>query len=175
MIGAQTEEQIFLSPSYGKYAFSEMLSRIATELREYPGAAFFVSVGTDSEELQGLVKLVSAVVVWRVGHGAHAYRTETTSMLPEKMAKQARMRERILQEILLTGTLAQELRSALRKMVGDEALPDVEVHADVGPNGGTSVMMREVIGMLRGYGFSEDEIKVKPEAYAASSVADHYI
>jgi predicted RNase H-related nuclease YkuK (DUF458 family) len=36
-------------------------------------------------------------------------------------------------------------------------------------------MIREVIGMLKGYGFSDALIKLKPEAYAASAVADRYI
>lgn len=175
MVTAHIEDQTFLSPTYGLRSFATMVQEVAVELRSYQGGKFFVSVGTDSEEMQGMVKFVSVVLVWRVGHGAHAYRTVTHGMLSPKMAKLAAMRSRILQEILLTGTLAQEVRTALRVALGNELLPGVEVHADVGPNGGTSVMMREVIGMLRGYGFSEHEIKVKPESYAASSVADHYI
>ena len=84
-------------------------------------------------------------------------------------------RPRIYEEILRTATLAQELRSALREAFGNPNLDNIEVHADVSETGGTSQMLKEVIGMLKGYGFADTVIKIKPEAYAASAVADHYI
>ncbi len=75
----------------------------------------------------------------------------------------------------MTGTLTVELRTRLRELVGDDVLNTIEVHADVGETGRTSVIMREIIGMLLGYGFSLENIKWKPESVAASVVADRYI
>jgi len=45
------------------------------------------------------------------------------------------------------------------------------IHADVGENGLTKDMIKEVIGLIRGNGF---EAKIKPEAFAASVVADRF-
>ncbi|GAF87411.1 unnamed protein product, partial [marine sediment metagenome] len=42
---------------------------------------------------------------------------------------------------------------------------------DVGENGQTKDMIKEVTGLIRGTGF---EPKIKPEAYVASTVADRY-
>ena len=45
------------------------------------------------------------------------------------------------------------------------------IHADVGEQGETKDMIKEVVGLIRGNGF---EPKIKPEAYIASVVADRY-
>ena len=45
------------------------------------------------------------------------------------------------------------------------------IHADVGENGATKDMIKEVTGLIRGNGF---EPKIKPYSFAASTVADRY-
>ncbi|HEX68148.1 MAG TPA: hypothetical protein ENG13_03675, partial [bacterium] len=45
------------------------------------------------------------------------------------------------------------------------------IHADIGGNGETKDMIKEVAGLIRGNGF---EPKIKPESFAASIVADRY-
>jgi predicted RNase H-related nuclease YkuK (DUF458 family) len=45
------------------------------------------------------------------------------------------------------------------------------IHADVGENGQTKDMIKEVTGLIKGNGF---EPKIKPEAFVASIVADRY-
>ena len=45
------------------------------------------------------------------------------------------------------------------------------IHADVGHNGDTREMIKEVVGLIRGNGF---EPKIKPESFVASGVADKY-
>jgi len=45
------------------------------------------------------------------------------------------------------------------------------IHADIGENGQTKDMIKELTGLIRGNGF---EPKIKPEAYIASVVADRY-
>jgi len=45
------------------------------------------------------------------------------------------------------------------------------IHADIGENGATKDMIKEVIGLIKGNGF---EPKIKPESFAASVVADRY-
>lgn len=172
---SEINQQSFFSPTKGHIDFETVIRNIANEILQHRGDRFVVSVGTDSEHLQEVIKFVSVLVLWKVGHGAKCWRVVNESFANKKIERGAAMRDRIFQEIMLTGTLAQETRSALAQHWGGELPMNIEVHADVGENGGTSVMMREVIGMLRGYGFDDAQIKVKPESYAASSVADHYI
>ena len=48
---------------------------------------------------------------------------------------------------------------------------DVQIHVDIGKFGDTREMINEIIGMVRGSGYT---VKMKPDSYAASKVADRY-
>jgi predicted RNase H-related nuclease YkuK (DUF458 family) len=75
----------------------------------------------------------------------------------------------------LSCDLALYLREILEKeILKFEKIPNYQfryIHADIGENGATKDMIREVTGLIRGNGF---EPKIKPEAFAASTVADRY-
>jgi predicted RNase H-related nuclease YkuK (DUF458 family) len=71
--------------------------------------------------------------------------------------------------------LALHLREVLEKeILKFKKIPNYQfryIHADIGENGATKDMIREVMGLIRGNGF---EPKIKPESFAASTVADRY-
>ena len=48
---------------------------------------------------------------------------------------------------------------------------DLEIHIDVGALGPTRELIREVVGMVSGNGYTA---KTKPESWGASSVADKH-
>ena len=76
---------------------------------------------------------------------------------------------------MLSCRLALFLREELEGKIKDlEGAPRYEfkyIHADVGENGGTREMIKEVVGLIRGNGF---EPKIKPDSFVASGVADKY-
>ena len=78
---------------------------------------------------------------------------------------------RILEEVLLSCELALFLRENLEKKLKDFNYQFRYIHADIGENGDTREMIREVTGLIKGNGF---EPKIKPESYVASTVADRY-
>jgi predicted RNase H-related nuclease YkuK (DUF458 family) len=84
-------------------------------------------------------------------------------------------RQRVLEEVLISCELALFIRENLEKEVlRFPNLPKYQfryIHADIGENGATKDMIREVTGLIRGNGF---EPKIKPESFAASTVADRY-
>ena len=49
---------------------------------------------------------------------------------------------------------------------------DIQIHVDIGTKGETRDMINEVTGMIRSNGFS---VKIKPESYGASKIADRHI
>ncbi|MDD5567564.1 MAG: ribonuclease H-like YkuK family protein, partial [Patescibacteria group bacterium] len=53
-----------------------------------------------------------------------------------------------------------------------EAGRQIEIHVDIGNNGPTRELIKEIVGMVVGNGF---EVKTKPEAFAASKVADRHV
>jgi len=65
---------------------------------------------------------------------------------------------------------AENVVPKLRAIIS-HAKYDLEIHIDVGALGPTRDMIREVVGMVNGNGFTA---KTKPESWGASSVADKH-
>ncbi|KKR03433.1 MAG: hypothetical protein UT31_C0021G0001, partial [Parcubacteria group bacterium GW2011_GWF2_39_13b] len=79
----------------------------------------------------------------------------------------------------LSLAMAQKLLNAFNKYLEAEKWSqahirpkyELEIHVDIGQTGPTRDMIKEIVGMVNGFGFSA---RTKPESYAASKVADKY-
>ena len=49
---------------------------------------------------------------------------------------------------------------------------DIEIHVDIGNNGKTKNLISEIVGMVRSSGYT---VKIKPDAFGASNVADRHV
>ena len=156
----------FLNSPFGlKLTIPEVVVEIVRYMHEAPQWHYKVTIGTDSQRLaDGKADFVSAVVVHRIGNGGRYFWRRF------EMQHLHTLRDRIIKEVLISLELATKLLEELKQ----HPVPhfDFEVHADVGENGPTKVMIQEVVGMIRAYNF---EAKTKPESYAASNVADRYV
>ena len=160
-----TEHIIFHSETLGQMNFSEMIEGVVKFVKKEPQRFYKIIIGTDSEA-SSPASLVTAVTIWRVGNGAIHFWTKSE----EK--KFATLRDRIWQEAINSITLAQEERSRLQAVLGDEFFWDGnEVHVDIGENGPTRELIDGVVGMIKGYNFQP---VIKPYAFGASTVADRH-
>lgn len=160
------ENQHFTSPSKGKMSFAQVVEEILAYINEIPSGKYLLIIGTDSQQYADGVDFVSAVVVHRIGNGGRYFWTKI------HRNKIKTLRERMYQEAMLSITLAQELKEFLRDRMREITLEQImEIHVDVGYRGQTKEMIKEVVGMVKGSGFT---VKVKPDSYGASSVADKY-
>ena len=78
-----------------------------------------------------------------------------------------------MEEVMLSCQLALWLRENFAQRAAESGV-DYSfqyIHADVGENGVTRDMVKEVTGLIRGNGFLP---KIKPESFAASTVADRF-
>ena len=159
----------FFSPSMGKVSVSEMTSEIAGFVEEEPSSFYRLVIGTDSQERRGNGKteidFVTAIVIHRRGRGARYFWTKQRIK-----RKSILLRDKIYTETLKSLEIAQELVPQLRQAVSP-AKYDLEIHIDVGSLGPTREMIREVVGMVNGNGFTA---KTKPDSWAASTVADKH-
>ncbi|MCD5397064.1 MAG: ribonuclease H-like YkuK family protein, partial [Candidatus Pacebacteria bacterium] len=82
---------------------------------------------------------------------------------------------RILEEVFLSCQLALYLRENFEKKIKrlkqKTNYQFCYIHADIGENGQTKNMIKEATGLIQGNGF---EPKIKPEAFAAATVADKF-
>lgn len=155
--------QEFVSPTFGRLSFDEMFLKVV----EYIGAGesgqrFNLIIGTDSF-LNTDTLFVSAVIIHRVGHGGRYFYKKTPRRKIESM------RQRIFYEATMSIELASLVRSKLNDN-GFKKLP-VEIHLDVGTNGGTKEIIKEVVGMVTGSGYAA---VTKPDSFGASKVADRH-
>lgn len=153
---------VFESPSKGRLDFEEMFQDIREFVEEVPHGQYKLIVGTDSQ-VRERVCYVNAVVILRVGKGGRFYYTKEY----EKM--QLGLKQRIFLETSRSLAVASKLAEKLA--ANGLADLDVEIHLDVGEDGRTRDIIKEVVGMVTGSGF---DARIKPESYGATKVADKF-
>jgi len=151
-----------------------MLNRVMEEMinwmKERPEAFYDIVIGCDSSSGEE-PNFPVAIVILRKGEGGRFFL--------KKIAYQDRKfynwKTRILEEVLISCELALYLRENFTreiKLIEQKFNYQLlYIHADVGENGKTRDMIKEVVGLIKGNGF---EPKIKPESFAASVVADRY-
>lgn len=153
---------MFISPTKGRLSFSDTFKDIMGYIQEVPGVPYKLIIGTDSQ-LRDDAYFVTAIVVHRVGKGGRYYYTKEK----ERMGRS--LRQRIFYEAAKSLGVASKLAEKLAKNgYGDL---DVEIHLDIGQNGETKDLIREIVGMVTGTGFAA---RIKPDSYGASKVADKH-
>jgi len=153
--------------SFGlKLNISEIVAEIVRFIKAEPKRTYKIIIGSDSEQLgERNADFVTAVVVHRLGNGGRYFWRRL------ELGKFHTLRDRIIKEVLFSLDVAKEVLTELKK----ETIAsnwDFEIHADIGENGETRVLIQEVVGMIRANNF---EARTKPDSYAATKVADRHI
>lgn len=160
----------FYSPSRGNLGLEGVISEMVNYMAEKPEKFYDIIVGCDSPSTKE-PHFPVAIVILRKGEGGRFFLKKVTY----KNKKFYNWHQRVLEEVLLSIDLALILRENLTqklKMVKEPLDYQFRyIHADIGENGATREMIKEVVGLIRGNGF---EPKIKPEAFVASVVADRY-
>ena len=155
---------MFQSPTYGELALSDVRTHIINFLAADEASSYQIVVGTDSQPHNGSgVDFVTAIVVHRKGYGGIYFWKRVVNK------KSYVLRQRMYEEATLSLAMAEEVVALLHQ--DGITKYDVEIHVDIGKFGKTRDMITEIIGMVRGSGY---KVKMKPESYAASKVADRY-
>ncbi len=153
----------FRNPTLGRLTYAEVLDEIISMMHSSPDDVYELVVGTDSQAYHDVVEYVSAIVVHRVGKGGRYF------WQGGRERKPLSLRERIWRETWLSYELAQQVIASLQEREVFDV--NLEIHVDVGRSGRTRDMVEEVVGMIIGGGF---HVRTKPDAYAATTVADKH-
>lgn len=159
----------FFNPTKGSLSLQQVLEEMVAYMREKPHRKYEVIVGCDSSATADPTFPVAIVLLRKHEGGRFFLRRVHYDSRPFPSR-----RERILQEVLLSCQLALWLKDNFASRVAQEKGLDYDfqyIHADVGENGITRDMIKEVTGLIRGNGF---EPKIKPYSFAASTVADRF-
>jgi uncharacterized protein len=173
----------FYNITVGKLDFDGVVDEMINWMKEKPTSFYDVIVGCDSSSSEE-PHFPIAVVILRKGEGGRFF----LKKVRYKNKRFYNWRQRVLEEVLLSCDLALILKQKLKEK-SDEAYVSVMlnssdlissqkfnyefryIHADIGGSKDTKDMIKEVTGLIIGNGF---EPKIKPEAYAATVVADRF-
>ena len=159
----------FTSPTQGKLTTAQMIEAISEFLYQDPGAFYRLVIGSDSQErhINGtkLCNFFTAIVVHRLGRGGRYFWTNG------RREKIHSLRQKIYTETLLSLETAGRLVPQLRHKLSGSHNWDLEIHIDVGSVGPTRDMIKEVVGMVVGNGYTA---KTNPDSYAATTIADKH-
>ena len=163
----------FYSPSKGNLEFNEVIKEIYNYISADPEFFYDVIVGCDSPSSDKPFFPI-AIVVLKTGAGGRFFLKKMH--YPDKYLRRfmnvtTNWKQRILQEVYLSCELALILREVLQKELKGSSYQFQYIHADVGEQGKTKEMIKEVTGLIKGHGF---EPMIKPLSFAASVVADRY-
>jgi len=158
----------FYNQTKGNLTFKELIEELKRYISEKPEEFYDIIVGCDSSSEEE-PNFPLAVVVLRVGEGGRFF----LKKIAYKGRKFYNYKQRILEEVFLSCQMAIYLKENFEKKIENKNFRYQfrYIHADVGENGKTKDMIKEVTGLIKGNGF---EPKIKPESFVASTVADRF-
>ena len=152
----------FYNPSRGELSLQEVTQELLRYIEEKPQKSYEIIVGCDSSAVAEPT-FPTVIVILRKGEGGRFFLKRINYN-----RKFYNLHDRILEEVLLSCQLALWLRENIELPANCEFQ---YIHADIGQNGATKDMIKEVTGLIRGNGFVP---QIKPQSFAASSVADKF-
>src|SRR3989304_7076858 len=162
-------EDIFISPTFGKLTLTNVVDQIVAYLHEEPQRRYRLVIGTDSQDRRfngrKSTSVVTAVVVHRIGKGGRYFWKNGT------VRHIRSLRQKIYTETFRSLEVAQDVIPRLRTKLNGNKNWELEIHIDIGQTGETRDMIKEVVGIVMGNGYTA---KTKPDSFGASSVADKH-
>lgn len=154
----------YQSPTYGKVDLQKLKEIVSSFMKSDKKARYEIIVGTDSQKIEkNKYDFVSALIIHRVGWGGIYF---WKRVIQEKKIS---LKERIYQEATMSLETSENFVNFFK--TNGISKYNIQIHVDIGHNGETRDLITEVVGMIRGSGY---EVKIKPDSYGASKVADRY-
>lgn len=155
---------MYNSPTYGQIDELTLQERVSHYMNEQKEKNYRIIVGTDSQKTKGSqYDFVVAIAIHRVGAGGIYFWQR------DIVSKKMTLKERMYAEALRSLESAETIFSLFR--TNGISKYNIEIHVDIGRNGETRNMIAEIVGMVRGSGY---DVKIKPESFGASKVADRH-
>jgi predicted RNase H-related nuclease YkuK (DUF458 family) len=152
------------SPTYGKVNLEKLQEIVSSYMAKDKKAQYEIVIGTDSQKTQkDTYDFVSALIIHHVGMGGIYFWNRKV------FKRKISLKERIYQEATMSLEAAENFVAFFKE--NGISKYDIQIHVDIGKNGQTREMITEVVGMVRGSGY---DVKIKPNSYGASKVADKY-
>lgn len=157
------------TPSRGRFSFEQMIDSIREYIEADKNYHYTLIIGADSHKLstkEGLkTRFISSFVITRNGKGGQYYTRKKDDRFVSSLRQQIYMEatDTLMHTSIAEGEFEDFVKDGIL-----EIIPDV----DVGHNGKTKELVKEIQGMFVAAGFSN--VKIKPYSHASSAVADKH-
>lgn len=154
----------YFSPTYGKVDLDELRKIVSSYMSKDKKGRYDIIVGTDSQKVKsGAYDFVSALIIHHVGHGGIYFWKRSVHQ------KKASLKERIYNEAIMSLETSEDFVVFFRE--NGISKYNIQIHVDIGNGGETRELINEVTGMIRSSGY---DVKIKPNSFGASKVADRH-
>ena len=151
-------------------AFRDMADKIVSWIGKEPEKEYVLAIGTDSQTYDE-TKIVLAVTLHRLHNGGIFF---VRTMYHEPVRK-GQLQYKLHTETQISLDAAELLLEALLEkdfdITDEKSNVHLTVHIDVGKQGPTREYINELEGWVKAMGY---DCEIKPDSYAASSIADKY-
>lgn len=154
----------FNSPTFGELNLERLKNTISAYMKKDKAAKYRIIVGSDSKKTRkNIHDFVCALIIHRVGQGGIYFWRR------EEYDKKIGLKERMYREASMSLITAEEFILFFKQ--NGISKYDIQIHVDIGKKGETRSLITEVVGMIRGSGY---DVKIKPDSFGASKVADRH-
>lgn len=154
----------YFSPTYGELSFERLKEVISHFMAQDKNAKYDIIVGSDSQKIKNnTYDFVSALIIHRLGWGGVYFWRRIVQ------DRKISLKQRIYQEATMSLETSETFVSFFK--LNGISKYNIQIHVDIGPNGETRELINEVTGMIRASGY---DIRIKPDSFGASKVADRY-
>ena len=159
-----------ISPTYGQLELPRVVDKIAEYIKKNGTSnKYKFIIGTDSQVYDKNIIFVTVIACCCVGHGGIYFYDKS------KVVQKISLQERLYTEATLSLEFASKFMSEIHEH-GKHLdtfinLNSLEIHVDVGNNGESKAVIQGVVGIIKGSGYI---VKIKPDAYTASCIADKH-
>ena len=158
------------SSTYGRVSIEDIVKIIKKKILKNPNEKYKITIGTDSQNFDK-TKIVEVIAFHHVGHGGiFFYDIEYVERIKD-------LRKKIIFETNKSLELANLFFELLELAFMEDNIDintfniHTEIHCDIGPTekSKTSTLVSEITNWVKAYGY---DVHIKPDSYAASSIAD---
>ena len=178
---------IFNNPTKGMMNLAGVVIELVNYIKEDSEAKYRIVIGTDSENRERGIEFVCVVAIHRVSKGGRYFwlklwdernldlRSRIYHEATVSLALAGALLEKELEFHNVKFDMSQSINDVLKSLGNNREVifsNELEIHVDIGQNGPTKAMIKEIVGMVRGSGFP---VRIKPEAFAAATLADKHL
>ena len=148
------------SITYGEIGFNQVCEKIRLYTEKDIQSEYVISVGTDSQSVNGATRMVSVIsVIRKTKGGIFFYDIRNVKKIYD-------LRQKLYTETQYSVDLALKVNEFIKN---NHINASFEVHIDMGNNGETNSLIKEIKGWIVGLGFT---CCMKPDSYTSSTIAD---